>query len=88
MLLKKLTIAVILTGFAVLPVRAGEQAASYSGTLLQGSITTTAACEYGYAKSKKTGKCIKLKCSSNKMLDKNGHKCITKPKPKTSRGSY
>ncbi|MCP4937197.1 MAG: hypothetical protein GY927_24065 [bacterium] len=87
MLLKKLTAALILSGFAVLPVRAGEQAAPYNGTLLQGSITTTAACEYGYAKSKKTRKCIKLKCSSNKMLDKDGHKCVAKTRPGTQRGS-
>ncbi len=87
MLLKKLTVGLILTGFAVLPVRAGEQAAQFNGTLLQGSITTTAACAYGYAKSKKTGKCFKLKCSSNKKLDKNGHKCIAKSKPRTYRGS-
>ena len=87
MLLKKLTVALILSGFAVLPVRAGEQEAQYNGTLLQGSITTTAACEYGYAKSKKTGKCIKLKCGTNKMLDKDGHKCVAKTKPSTYRGS-
>ncbi len=87
MLFKKLTVALILTGFAVLPVRAGEQTAQYNGTVLQGSMTTTAACEYGYAKSKKTGNCVKLKCGANKMLDKNGHKCIAKTKPRTHRGS-
>ncbi len=87
MLLKKMTVALLLTGFAVLPVGAGELTAQYNGTVLQGSMTTTAACSYGYAKSKKTGKCFKLKCSSNKKLDKNGHKCIAKSKPRTYRGS-
>ena len=88
MAMKKLTVALIIIGFAALPVQAGDQAAMQSdGTLTQGMITTTAACAYGYAKSKKTGKCIELKCGTYKMLDKNGHKCVAKPKPKATGSS-
>ena len=92
--MNKLIVAVVFSAFAILPVRASSDAAT-SGTILQGQLTPTAAsaCAYGYAKSEKTGKCVELKCADDMMLDKNGHKCIAKPKAKstgssTPRGSY
>jgi len=87
MICKKLIGASILICFALTPVSAGQAGETIR---TQAVLLPTAACYYGYAKNKKTGKCIELKCAKSEMLDKNGHKCIPKPRKKRStyRGSH
>ena len=93
--MKKLALVAALVSFAFAPAMAGNGAANGAGetVITEAQITMTAACKYGYAKSKTTNFCEKLKCGKYKKLNKAGHKCIRKRrkgmmKSKPYRGSH